>query len=118
MESDDWEKQFLNEIKEESGKLSSNNEAERLWGIAKLEERMHGYGISRTILEKLIDMIKTDDSEIVRIMAIRALYHPSSETWSFGPEDRKKIFKAIANSKCFITNEILDLERKNRWLRY
>jgi len=126
--NEEFESQFRIDTSEYIEKLKTGNEMERLWAVAKIEEKCHNHGIPKFIVDCLLRLIENDESEIVRAFSIKALYHQSTESWPYKPEDRKKIFEAINNHlerlnnntkygiDHFITYEILEIESRLKWL--
>jgi hypothetical protein len=103
--------------------LRSPDEKERLWAIAKIEEKFYRRGIGDfgIILDELIRLIKFDESIIVRAFALRSLYHDASEIWPYEVEHEKKILDVILfkgkDIGCgvgeldqFIAHELLNIE--------
>lgn len=120
-----YEKCFIDDSKEYIEMIKSEKEMERLWGVAKIEEKCFGNGMPFSVLELLIKMALNDESNIVRAFTLRSLYHMSSETWPYGVEDRKKILNYIQilkssqnnyNFSQYIACEINLIEKKTHWL--
>ena len=92
---EEWDERFRMENEELLNKLKTGNEMERLYALAKLEEKCYGNGFPGFLIDLFIEHAQNDESPIVRAFALRALYHQSSETWPMGPEDRKKVLNVI-----------------------
>lgn len=117
----DWKK----DNKEFIRKLKSEDEKERLWAVAKLEENSYRGCVLKFFIKKMIKIMKTDTSPIVRAMAMRSLYHQSSECWP-ALEDYNKLIRNALNSHDKylgigeldnqIAREIDLIDREMKWL--
>jgi len=120
-----WDVRFGKDNEGLFAKLKDASEKERLWAIAKLEEKCNGHGIPKKFIDSLINILENDESSLVKAMAIRALYHKSSECWPYDKDDRKKVLSAIINYKSglgmgidrHIAYEIREIENRMRWLQ-
>lgn len=120
----DWYARFKKENNYLLEKLKSGNEMERLFALAKLEEKCYGNGVSEFLVDTFLEHAQNDESSIVRAFALRSLYHQSSETWPMGPDERKKILTVINEKRSsekydvdsFIASELSEIESGVKWL--
>ncbi len=103
MGNEEFERQFIGDISEYIKKLKIRNEMERLWAVAKIEEKCQNHGIPKSILGCLLRLIENDGSAIVRGFSIRALYHQSSETTNI--ENFNEILREDWLGKLFFQKE-------------
>jgi len=111
---------------EELLNLEQGTEQERIYEIAKIEEKCWCNGISSDLFDSLINVIKNDESSLVKIMAIRTLYHEPSECWPCQQEEREKILKLIKEENkglgmgdfyTHVVYELNEIEDKLNWLK-
>jgi len=93
----EWDEKFKRDNIDLIEKLESGDEMERLWALAKLEEKCYGSGVPNFLIDQIIRCMEQDESSIVRAFAIRVLYHQSSEIWPLDEAKRAKILEAIKN---------------------
>lgn len=120
----EWDEKFKRDNIDLIEKLESGDEMERLWALAKLEEKCYGSGVPNFLIDQIIRCMEQDESSIVRAFAIRVLYHQSSEIWPLDEAKRAKILEAIKKHSrrgestfdSYIAYEIMEIESCIKWL--
>jgi hypothetical protein len=74
-----WEIDFCKKMQSFFDKLKHHSEMERLWAVAEIDEKSYSLGYPTCVIKKLNDVLKKDDSPIVRAAALRAFTHEGSE---------------------------------------
>ena len=90
-----YERKFLENHRDEFDRLENGTEAERLHAIAQLERACYASGGLGLLTKKLVERIESDESELVRSWAMRALLHTPSEAWPSNPRDRRLLLRTL-----------------------